>query len=217
MSLRLIRAIESPRFDRSAIASRFPGYTLIGARSGWFYPVEQTRCVLIATAWPSLVKIVRSHLEGNAVPLPADLNATMEDWWCRNVDGTDCAEPPDPAAMARAMSLQTRAARFLRTAIAWMMGGGGLVAQEEAERRAAICAGCPLNLDIRCSGGCLFVSLLNRAMQMFSTRTTANDHKLQSCGACGCALRAAIHLPLSAMQYPELDGAWAEGCWHKAE
>lgn len=217
MSFRLLRAVESPNYDRAAISARFPGWTLIGAKSGWFYPVEQTRCVFVATSWGSLVKTVRAHLEGNALPLPASLDATMQDWWCRNVTSVDCAEPITQEAMAKAVSLQTLAKRFLQSMIAWARSGEGFVPQEEAERRAAICVGCPKHGVVECRGGCGFTLILNTAMAFFGAKETKQGDALKQCQVCGCFLKASVHVPLAAQQYDDLQGQWPADhpCWHK--
>jgi hypothetical protein len=141
----------------------------------------------------------------------------MQHWWCSNVDASNCAAPVDPLALARAVSLQTKALRFLRTAISWAASSAKFVPQAEAERRAAICVGCPMNQDISCGGGCGFTKLLNAALKLFN-KETSRSAELRSCGICGCLNSASVWIPLEVMDYPELAGDWEKAnplCWHK--
>lgn len=219
--LQLTRVIETPsRFDRAYLQGRYPGYAILGARAGWFYPIVPTKTVVVAGTWSGLTKAVYQHLSANKLVVPVNLNESMQDWWCREVDRSNCAEPVDPLAVARAVSLQSRAWRFLRTAVSWVLSSQSFVEQEEAERRAAICAECPLNMDIKCGGGCGFVGMLNTAMKLFASKSTTRDQALQSCGICGCALKVSVHIPLEVMNYPELVGEWEKAnplCWHRPQ
>lgn len=216
--LQLIRTVETPsRFDRAYLQGRYPGYTILGARAGWFYPVHPTKVVLVAGTWAGLTKAVFQHLSANKLVVPLDLAGEMADWWCREVDGSDCAKPVDLAAQARAVSLQSLAARFLRTAISWALSGAKFVDQAEAERRAALCAGCPLKGEVDCRGNCIFTRLVNTAMKLFGGKATSRDADLADCLVCGCRQRVLVWIPLEHLHDPSLDGRWPTEypCWHK--
>jgi hypothetical protein len=202
----LLRKVESPQID---IAARFPGYTVVGPKSGWFYPVPETQTVLVAPSFGTLAKNVAAHLKSNGVPTPAKLGSVIEDWWCANVDDTDCEE--DDGRHARAIAVDTAARRFLDFCANWIAQGGGLVEQAEANRRAAICAACPLNQRLKACGNCFWRNLLKGTFALLSRRSTPQDEKLLQCGACSCELRLKVHFPKEAMQDPDVE--WATGCW----
>lgn len=76
------------------------------------------------------------------------------------------------------------------------LAGSPLVTQEEANRRAAICAKCPWNADFQmpCSGGC--GSLKEMAVLAIGSQTTPYDVNLKSCAICHCWNAVAVWLPL---------------------
>lgn len=209
----LLRTTEAPKTRKEEIQRKFPDYKVIGDKAGWFYPVEQTKVVLVSVGWKTLVKETREHLRGNDLPVPPDLNEQMMAWYCSTVGGVACGEPPPVAPH----DLRALAERFLRTAKKFVFDGGQKVPQEEAERRAAICATCPKNTHADWCSGCFLTSLTASAVKMVSGWTTSQDAKLQSCSVCGCRLSLKTHLSLESMRYRELDGLWPDHCWAKPE
>lgn len=85
--------------------------------------------------------------------------------------------------------------------------------QEEAERRAAICAGCPLNKAETWCAGCFMKALMGRVASMLGGWATSSDAKLKSCGVCGCKLSLKVWVPKGVMKYPDLKDRWPEWCW----
>ncbi len=209
----LQRTTEAPKHKRDEVQRRYPGYKVIGDRMGWFYPVEQTKVVLMSIGWPSLVKETREHLRGNDLPVPPNLSEVMQTWYCETIGGEACGEPPPVAPH----DLRALAERFLRTAKKFVFDGGQKVPQEEAERRAAICAACPKNVHADWCSGCFLTSLTASAVGMVSGWKTSQDDKIQSCSVCGCRLSLKVHLGLDSMRYRELDGMWPEHCWARPE
>lgn len=122
---------------------------------------------------------------------------------CRYVDD----DSPEELKSVRRLRLE-HIVRFVRSMRDWQAAGGGLDSEVEAERRARICAQCPRNVDV---AGCSWCSgLLASVLQLVAGRRTEQDHLLKHCDVCGCANRAAVHFPMSAvdatLDYPE----W---CW----
>jgi hypothetical protein len=76
------------------------------------------------------------------------------------------------------------------------IAGSPLVSQEEANRRAAICAKCPWNTDFQmpCGGGC--GALKGLAQQFIGNQTTPYDNNLKSCSICHCYNSVAVWLPV---------------------
>lgn len=65
------------------------------------------------------------------------------------------------------------------------------VEQDEANRRAAICAVCPLNQPIE---GKISKQADKVMLKQVDGRTTPLDSQLQNCAACSCPLKLSVHL-----------------------
>jgi hypothetical protein len=93
------------------------------------------------------------------------------------------------------------------------------VPQEEAEKRAEICAGCEFNMNIAGSCGAC-ADRLARALTIIGSRRTRLDDKLGACALCSCALRVAVHIPLEAQhaglsQELKEDFRRVDYCWKR--
>jgi hypothetical protein len=205
----LARTTESPKYNRAYLEARYPEYTILGDRSGWFYPVTQTRVVFVSVGWKSLVEDVRNHLKGNNLPVHPNLSLEMQEWWCREVDRTNCADPVNPGLR----DLPALAERFLRTAKAFIFDGGQRVSQEEAERRAAICAKCPMNVSGEFCNTCFLRGMVASTVALVTGWKTSRDAELKTCGVCGCELRVKLMMPVETMDDKALRDQWVEGCW----
>jgi hypothetical protein len=205
----LARTTETPRYNKAYLEERYPGFTILGDRAGWFYPVPQTRVVFCSVGWKSLVEDVRNHLKGNGLPVDPNLSLTMQAWWCSNVSAENCSEPANP----NMKDTVAMAERFLRTAKAFVFSGAEKVPQEEAERRAAICAECPMNVTGNFCTSCFMRNMVASTVAMVSGWKTSKDDKLKACGVCSCDLKIKVHVPKDQMNYKELDGLWTERCW----
>jgi hypothetical protein len=204
------RFVESPKYNRAYLEARYPEYTILGDRSGWFYPVESTKVVFCSVGWKSLVEDVRNHLKGNNLPVHPNLSLEMQEWWCREVDRTNCADPVNPGLR----DLPALAERFLRTAKAFIFEGGQRVSQEEAERRAAICAKCPMNVkDGSFCATCFLRGMTASTLALATGWQTTRDSELHYCGICSCKLSLKVHLGKESMDHKELRSEWVEGCW----
>jgi hypothetical protein len=101
------------------------------------------------------------------------------------------------------------------------LSGGPLVSPAEANRRAAICSNCPMNVKFAkpCTGIC--AELKDLVSSIINNQGTPHDANLNSCQICGCFLQAAVWLPneitvppLSAEQRQKFQEAkTALGCW----
>lgn len=204
------RTTETPKYSKAYLEERYTGYTILGDRHGWFYPVEATKCVFVSVGWRSLVDDVRSHLKGNGLPVDPNLSLAMQDWWCKEVSAENCSEPPTPGLR----DLTAWAERFLRTAKDYVFKGGQKVPQEEAERRAAICAKCPLNSkDGSFCATCFLRGMTASAVAMTTGWTSSRDSELHYCKNCGCKLALKIHLERDIMDHKEIRDGWWSGCW----
>ena len=105
---------------------------------------------------------------------------------------------------------------FLKVASWWK--AGECVSQDEADRRAAICAGCELNQTAFLPGcpGC--TNMAAEVFKFIGGKKTASDAALKSCGHCGCQNSIIVWAPLDALVKNETElppvPAW---CWKRME
>lgn len=211
--MEIIRQVETPvEWTRERLAGMYPGYTILGDAKGFFCPIEETRVVYVNYTWNELVRAVRKHLEANRLPVPADLSLEMQARFCEISKSKFCAEH-DPYVTERE-NFMRQSSRFLRAMESAAVDG--LVSQEEAERRAALCSVCPHNKAETWNFclGCNAKSAAARVAKFVMGTSTSLDHALKTCEICSCRLTAKVWINKEAMQEPELKDKWpAEGCW----
>lgn len=84
-----------------------------------------------------------------------------------------------------------------------------LVSQEEAERRAKICAACPHQINTSGCWGCKGIA--GMLPHIAGARKTSYDMQLKACGICGCYSAVAVHLPLEVQGGENLE--FPDFCW----
>lgn len=158
-----------------------------------FYKVPETGVSFTGNSIDEVVAQVVNHLADNQKVPPENLPALIEDYVCQNVDSSFCLSDTG-AAPQRIKSLTIwqvfEFTRLLFTKLVWNPSDF-FVDPGTANKRAEICAGCPLNragICTACSG------IKQRFASMMARRTTRNDSKLHVCTACGCWLPAKVHI-----------------------
>lgn len=204
----LVRAIEIPKFNKDRIKSLFPGYSLIGDPYGWFYPVEQTKVIVVSYGWSSLIEAVKAHLKGNCIEEPLTLELQMADFMCQHVP--EWCEEMNPEREQKVSAWKMMKSFYRAVEATWHEGQ---VSQEEADRRATICAKCPKNVDqqVNFCIGCYARSLVSKVNDLLGSKRTAHDEKLKTCSACGCDLKLKTWIPKSGVADKTID--WPTHCW----
>lgn len=110
-------------------------------------------------------------------------------------------------------------ARGTRTILNFKLAGSPLVTQEQADRRASICATCYLNVPYRmpCAGMC--GELLEIVTAIVGGAKTAHHNDLNACAACKCSLPAKVWIPLDIIKKTEPDvinEIYPDFCWCKS-
>jgi len=178
---------------------------------GWRYVQPETDFEFTASTLRVLVQKVTAHREANGIAI-GDPRADIEDFVCAQlpVGSEDCTHVLEGDYALKTRFTMEDVKRFLQAA-ASALGSEGLVAQEEAERRASICAACPLNTSVsgcwRCKG------LAEWLFRLIGARTTAHASRLSQCGVCGCALKAKIWLPQSVARKVSEGYTFPSWCW----
>lgn len=166
---------------------------------GWQYRVPETGIEIMAGSWPQLHDFVRSHYLANAIQIPSNLYDMIVEYACRN--GADCTyDEVELSKPAGRKSLEIGdVIRFSLSLLHGLTIGGGKVGQEEANRRAGICAGCRFNRKPLGCTGCN-ARVLKEAVKTFSQHgSTPVDEQLQSCEFCGCFIRSMVWFPIETL------------------
>ena len=206
----IIRTIEIPKFTKGRIQALFPNYSLIGDPYGWFYPIEQTKVVVVSYGWPSLIEAVKAHMKGNGIEEPLTLELQMADFMCHHVP--EWCEEISAEKEAKISAWKMMKSFYRAVEATWHEGQ---VSQEEADRRAAICAECPKNTDkvTEFCIGCFARSLVSKVNDLLGSKRTVHDEKLKTCGACHCQLSLKVWMAKSGMTDATIQ--WDENCWMK--
>lgn len=139
-----------------------------------------------------LAKAVAAR-KANGIPMGLDFEAEVEQWCC-DAHPVECVDVDPGKPRKRKLTLDDiiRGAKVL---LKFKLGGSKLVAPEEAERRAAICAACYMNSGWqRPCAVCHELGDLVRSVT--GGHKTSKDAKLFACHVCACNLQAAVWLPL---------------------
>ena len=180
---------------------------------GWEYNIPETNVIIKSDSFDELIRDVLDHYILNKIKVPADINQLIVDYICLRSPSIYCSNskslvytPSDVLNGTSAFALMIR------------LGKGAFVSEEVAEKRASICASCPMNVQnpgcFTCKG---FKSLVNRIK---GKRKTTLDKDLKVCGICKCFIQALVHVDKKILQettrkkqikkYPDF-------CWKKKE
>jgi hypothetical protein len=166
---------------------------------GWRYVQAESGYAMEANTLYDLAGKVAAHRRNMEYPMGTDIAKEIEEWICDRIPFKDQAEWCDTTSLTppRTRVHWTMVQSFLQTAGAWLLADRQLVPQEEAERRAAICADCPFNVGM--SGCAVCYATLNGLRGSMMHRSTSQDDKLQACGICGCDNKTQAHIPLNVL------------------
>lgn len=177
---------------------------------GWRYEQPETGEVIRSENYVHLIRDVIVHRQRNNIPV-----ATVEDdihtYLC-NVLGPDWCQykMKSTTQYATEKKYTIYDVQDFVSAVTQTIKSGGVVSQQEAERRARICAQCPLNKTIAGCYGCKGIA--NAVMSLIGARAHGQEGKLRQCGGCGCFLDAKVWVPLDAQpRHP--DHSYPQHCW----
>jgi hypothetical protein len=191
----------------------------MGPPGGWRY-----RCpyctgdppvTSVGITFRQLVSNVQTHYNNMKHPdvaLPTVIEAAI----CASLSPEDQVAYCDTGIRSRSAVGFGEVVTFTKWLSNWLTKGMPLVSQEEANRRAAICAGCPYNVSIHGCAVCATSIGILRNKLMQAEPTTSNS-KLQACGVCGCDLKTIVHVPLNTLAHRGLDYSKVPWCWQNGE
>jgi hypothetical protein len=159
----------------------------------WTDPI--TKVEVLGTHWEMLLNRIYDERKANGIPCGLGFEDEVELDLCRDYPA-EC-ELNDPRFPKKRGWLSFHEiVAGTRALLKFKLAGSPLVAQEEAERRANICATCPFNVEFQrpCAGLCGELNTLVQAI--VGGRQTSNAGRLKSCQLCGCFIGAAIWIPV---------------------
>jgi hypothetical protein len=174
---------------------------------------------------------VRKYREANNLPIDINFRRQVEIQICDTLSDEDAGiyctfleddDSQNPPSLRRFQSTPTDLENFgkaVQSVLETASKNKPLhVSQEEANKRAAICASCSFNLPIANCWGCGTLGSIYRGIVGY--KATASDTQLQSCDVCGCDNKTQVHftkevLQLAASKQELVATEFPNWCWKK--
>lgn len=162
---------------------------------------------------------IRAHRKANNLPQISEAEAV--DVLCRTLPPGNCEHDSEERGTRSWVNTRLNWSQIIEGTKAYVdliLSGFKTVEQEEANRRAAICASCYLKTPPQGCGSCLKIAQL--IVGDVAAKTTPHDSYLvnQACSVCSCPVKSIVHFPLSALDKadsPEKQEAFPTFCWRK--
>jgi hypothetical protein len=168
-----------------------------------------TDIMVRAADFGELVKECTKTIMSLGLVPPADLVREVENAICNELPGYKFCKPCSQVKQTLGFGAITRWVtamyKFAKEA------KFSLVEQEEAERRAKICASCPHQIEAAGCWGCKGIA--GMLPHIAGARKTSFDPQLKACGICGCYNSVSVHLPVSVQGGENLE--FPDWCWKK--
>lgn len=157
--------------------------TAFAAPARYVFRDPDTKYEYLATSKAALVNHITNYRVQNRLKPIEHLDAVLENYWCGLPENLGRCEP----------------LKLKRGLLSYVKGGVGLletvlmkhiVSSEEAEARAKICAGCPLNVFPDKDGFIKWSDAIAEAAT--GGKKTTLDEQLGNCSVCSCTLKAKV-------------------------
>jgi hypothetical protein len=182
---------------------------------GWRFKHIGTGFVSTGITFQSLVQKVMQYRQNHGEPIVSEgyarLSDEVEEEICQSLSIEDQGNYCNTKWRPMTGVHWREVARFLHTVASWITTGFTLVPQSEAERRAAICVKCPLNVGM--TGCAMCRSALKEGREKLMQRSTSSDGSLLACGVCGCDNKTQVHVPLDVLRAGKKGLSFPEWCW----
>ena len=168
---------------------------------GWKIKVPQTGIEFKHYDYKSICNAYKNHCAANGIFLTPTWEEEFISEMCKQNAhwGRMCRRVDMKKIQKRKLSL-TSVMSFLGMMKAWaqstLSGKDAFVSQAEAERRASICANCPMNVTLQFSCGACMGAVITLMSSIIGNRKTEQDKDLGACLVCSCSLKAAVHVPI---------------------
>lgn len=103
----------------------------------------------------------------------------------------------------------------MKTLLAWTCNSGELVERDVAQKRADVCAKCPLNVkDWQVTEAVADAIRSHVGLKQHLGLTLDNEEQLHTCSACGCVCRLKVWLPAQFVEpTDEMKAKLHKDCW----
>ena len=181
---------------------------------GWRHVVEQTGVEIRAASASTLRRRIKDHLKANRLPLPDDFDTWVDDAICRgmNLGAPFCGElGPKPEASSLPFLTLGTVSRFVQTMLG-VVRERRFVTRGEAERRYAVCMGCPNAVSISFCEKCVMAWM--KMKRMMTKNPLPDNPERRFCASCGCYIRLKVLIPNDILDKAEpVRPKYAPGCW----
>jgi len=180
---------------------------------GFKYRHPETGHWSVAETHDDWITRAYEHLKGNGLTVPPNLRQVMEEQLCAILPEGHCEEFDPNRVEPLTRIHRGDVLDGMKVFATWAFKGSPFVAQDEADRRASICANCYLNVQVQGCSSCHQI-----ADELTKKATTKLDDRLIACAVCKCLLRAKVHFPLAVLE--TTDSEWKQNtypdfCWLK--
>jgi hypothetical protein len=186
---------------------------------GYTFKVEQTGRLFHAWTWAALTSLVTEHLRANDIPIPADLDARMQDYGCRTMPPGVCDEYGPRTSFFAGLRLTFSVLLEGTKAVgSWILSGKEMVSQEHADRRSTVCYSCPMNKTARDCAPCKLPVIHALIEQLIGDARSEKHDNLEGCAVCGCALKVKVWVPIQHIAKGTMNKQdYPDACWVKQE
>jgi len=178
---------------------------------GWWVTCPITGEIVRGGDWFDMVKNCEKLIMLRGLVPPTDLISQIENSLCERLAGSGNCVPCSSVKQTLGFGEIVRWVRAMYNFAT--QSKFQLVDQEEAERRAKICAACPHQISASGCWGCKGIAGMLPAIA--GARKTSYDGQLKACGVCGCFNAVSVHLPLDVQQDAHL--SFPDYCWKKSQ
>jgi hypothetical protein len=190
----------------------------IGPSGGFQYRQKESGMLFTGNSFLQLMNRVKEHRVANKYPIGVNIEAEIEDQCCQNtVTEEFCREVKGDGPAPRRHRI-AEVLYFTKALAEKFLRGGKRVEQDQADGRAAVCAGCPDNVPVDGCNSCGRGVLEGAIRRVSDASTTAHDEKLKTCRWCGCFNAAQIWFPLDILHNNmsrEIRESLPQFCWKK--
>jgi hypothetical protein len=190
---------EAPKFC-------YPRKTDVPPR-GWFVKCPIVNEEVYGGDFWDMVRNCEKLLHSKGIMPPLDFVSQIEHNLCDRLAGNPncvpCSSRKQTLGFAEIVRWVRAMYQFATT------GKFELVSQEEAERRAKICAACPHQIATSGCWGCKGIA--GMLPHIAGARKTSYDLQLKACGICGCFNSVSVHLPVEVQGGENLE--FPDFCW----
>lgn len=191
--------MSEPRFCIRAKSHIPPG--------GWRCICPKTDVLVEGSEYWDMLSKCESLLNDRGIMIPPTFSDDVDNAVCQQFPGAAWCVPCTNVKQSLNFSAIVRWVRAMYNFVKEQ--GFQPVTQDEADRRAKICAACPHQISTSGCWGCKGIA--GMLPMLAGARKTQYDGQLKACGICGCYNSVSVHMPLDFQSDSQLN--FPDHCW----